>query len=838
MLIFNTLCIVTFRLFIHLEEEPWFLYIFLAAFNILYLFNNLEFWGLVALLFDVRQGKRLFAIVSAWDGPARLIGYGIAFVFSAISGTENLLWIAAFFMLISILLFIPLTRWKEMQNLVPTHHHHFATQSMQNVQAAITGNKLIRNAALVSFFSFCFYLITNFVLYGYIKKAFHTDESLAEFFSIFLVISRGLALIIKPLFINRLLDRIGLRRSLLIAPFSLLMLCCASLFLSGIHTSKTGFYLFMVMAVAVDILRSSVLSPVLLVTLQPLPAQQRLRGHTIIKGFMDPFAFLVTGILLLLTHSSAKETNLSLLSGILFIITLLWMFFSFSIDGNYIKTLAAAIRKRTLNDRDLVLTDSDSLDFLLNRIDKGSEEEVISILQLLSSQHIDQEKFYLRALRHNSPRIRRYALEFIRAKPDPALIPELKKMLNEEQDPANLSQIIRTIATLDKNEDLSVYLKHENPDLTDAAVMGLLFHDDHAGKTQAEQHIIKLLGADHFQDRVHALQMVGELKAVQFSDYVLNLIDNENETVRQEAVRTAGKLADEGLASRLLDIYLHTDGGKDAAILKSLQEAGEPAVLSIRQFLQSRQCSKAKRHRLFAALGKINGQSALTLLEECLKQFPEDRETIFSILYHRHFKCNGNAGLYEDFITQALDAASADLSILQTLQPEPEKNAMVIHALQLELDAIKDKCLWLFSFLYDSEKIRKARTGFELNTRESVANAFELIDMEVHKKYSAPFIALFENTDPVDKSHQLQKFFKLPSMTVSTAIKNMLVYQADLYNDWTKACCLYAFRNEPGLLDMEMIKPYLSSEHPIIKETAWFISNRQAGQEKMAGIKN
>ena len=299
-LIFNGLCMVLFRVFIFWESEKWFLYLFLAAFNIFYLFNNLEFWGLVSLLFDVRQSKRLFAIVSAWDGPSRMVGYGIAGVFAYVNGSntagvENLLWIAALFMLASVLLFIPLAGSADMKGLAPTDHHHYATQSLQQIQVALTGNKLIRNAAFVSFFSFCFYLVTNFVLYGYVKREFHSDKALAGFFAVFLVISRGLALVIKPLFINRLLDRLGLKKSLLISPVILLVMCLFAFCLSEGQSSRSIFYLFMIMAIAVDILRSSIQSPVLLATLQPLPAQQRLRGHTIIKGLMRSIFFFGNG---------------------------------------------------------------------------------------------------------------------------------------------------------------------------------------------------------------------------------------------------------------------------------------------------------------------------------------------------------------------------------------------------------------------------------------------------------------------------------------------------------------------------------------------------------------
>ncbi|HMH32013.1 MAG TPA: MFS transporter, partial [Puia sp.] len=510
-LIFNALIIVLFRIFIDLHEGEWFLYIFLASFNILYLLNNLEFWGLVALLFDVRQSKRLFAIVSAWDGPARLTGYAVSGAFVIINGkndivtSKDLLIIASLFMLAALIFFIPMARSKEMRNIAPVDHHHYATQTLQHIQASLTGSKLIRNAAFVSFFSFCFYLVTNFVLYGYIKKDIDNDKSLDLFFSVFLIVSRGLTLIVKPLFINRLLDKIGLRKSMLISPVTFAILSAVAIVFS-FQSTKTGFYLFLIMAVSIDIMRSAIQSPVLLATLQPLPTQQRLRGHTIIKGLMDPFAFLASGILLLSITTTGQDINLSLLSWVLFSIAIVWIFFAFSVDSNYLKMLTAAVQKRILNERDISITDVNSLNFLLNRIEKGNEEEVLAVLNVVASQPVNREKFFIKALHHKSAKIKQQALRYIQIQQCFGCLPELKKMLDEESVLPVLPQLLLTIAVLDKNEDLSAYFNHENRDVSNAAVMAWLSQEDQERRRIAEDHVRKLFESGQLKEITNALR--------------------------------------------------------------------------------------------------------------------------------------------------------------------------------------------------------------------------------------------------------------------------------------------------------------------------------------------
>ncbi|HTQ65340.1 MAG TPA: MFS transporter [Puia sp.] len=815
-LIFNGLCIVFFRSLIHLQNEKWFLFIFLASFNVLYLLNNLEFWGLVAMLFDVRQGKRLFAIVSAWDGPARITGYLISFVLSTVIGIENLLWIAALFMLFSLLMFIPLARSEEMKTIAPSQHHHYATQSLQHIQASVTGNQLIRNVAVVSFFSFCFYLVTNFVLYGYLKKEFHNDTALARFFAVFLIASRGIALIIKPLFVNRILDKLGIQKSLLIAPVLLLILSISAVLLS--QQEKVLFYIFLVMAITADILRSSIQSPILLATLQPLPVQQRLRGHTIIKGLMDPFAFLATGILLLLTLGSGTEVNLSLLSIILIAVTLLWIFFAISIDGIYIKTLTVAIRKRLLHGHDISISDTDSLHFLFKRLEEGGEDEGITILHLVSSNPSSRDIFYEKALQHSSFNVRQIALKNIQAQHCQALLPALKKMLLNPDYREHLPQLLQCISVLDAAEDISSYLDHEDKEVSDTTVILLLSHQDHPKKSMAINYLFKLFGSSSRDNILSALKIVGELKLDQFYDEVHQLTSHMDESIRQYAFRVTGKLARENELLHLLQDY--TKSAEDKYILESLQFAGESALLPIQNSLLTEKFSRAKRRQLFILIGKIGGDIALDHLEKYLNQFPDDEYQLLSILFQQRFMAGMNGYDYRDSIHKKLNIAAAHVYGLNILSGQPQQYTLLIQAMELELQEIRDKCLFLFSFLYDADKIRRAKMGFELNAKESSANAYELIAVTVEKEYANLFTLIFEPEDLSNKCIHLAKYFKETFFSVDSLVEDILRDEMKKYNDWTKSVCFYIFKDQKRLMKEYLVMPYLSNEDPILKETA------------------
>jgi len=158
--------------------------------------------------------------------------------------------------------------------------------------------------------------------------------------------------------------------------------------------------------------------------------------------------------------------------------------------------------------------------------------------------------------------------------------------------------------------------------------------------------------------------------------------------------------------------------------------------------------------------------------------------------------------------------------MLEFLNTHQEKYALLIRALDWELVTIRTRCFWLFSFIYDGEKIRKAKAGIEANTKESIANSCELIEMMVEKEYSYPFILIFEHTELRFKCEQLKKWFSQPFISLSFLARHILSEKAYPFNDWTRSCFLYLFNDRPDLLKPALVKPFMDSENPILREMA------------------
>ncbi|MGZ5191733.1 MAG: hypothetical protein ACXWCZ_12025, partial [Flavisolibacter sp.] len=236
--------------------------------------------------------------------------------------------------------------------------------------------------------------------------------------------------------------------------------------------------------------------------------------------------------------------------------------------------------------------------------------------------------------------------------------------------------------------------------------------------------------------------------------------------------------------------------------------------------LDSGNCRLYKRRRLFLLLSKTGTPAAIDLLHECLEKYPQDSALLISLLYQAKYKCNESGKMFNKLIGETLEIAAGNVFKLNFLHRQPSNYSLLIRALELELSTLRDNCIYLFSFLYDNEKIRRAKSGFELNTSESIANAFELIERIIPREYATVFTAIFEDTDLQIKSIQLKNFNKHPATSIDYLIKDILVDQPAHFNDWTKSCILYTFKDEKGLLNEQVIQTYIKSEDPIIKEIA------------------
>ena len=373
-------------------NQGWFLYLMMAWFNVLYLLNNLQFWGIAALLFDLRQSKRLFAVISAGDIPAKFIGYTLALIFVPYTGTQNLLLLGAGCMAASLPFFNSILKAGPPEiHGYPDHgpkihepHHIHRPPKVGKIVKNIASNTYIRRIAFISLITSTCIILINYGFYGEVRKAYHDDVELASFIAFFYASLRIIAFVTKMVFTSRLTASVGIKQALFITPVGMVLLIGIIVFASRLTPDqKIIFYFFGVSSMLVDVLRTSFNSPVLLTLMQPLPTHERLRAHNIVKGIMDPFASLLSGIFLLSLFYLHSRVDLMFLCYVLLVLGGLWIVGVVLVNRQYLEILIKTIGTRYFSREEFDLTDEAIMQQLSKKMMTGTDLEVISILRML-----------------------------------------------------------------------------------------------------------------------------------------------------------------------------------------------------------------------------------------------------------------------------------------------------------------------------------------------------------------------------------------------------------------------------------------------------------------------
>lgn len=821
------------------------LYLMMAWFNVLYLLNNLEFWGIASLLFDVRQSKRLFGIISAGDIPAKFIGYSLALVVVSYIGTANLLLAGFFCMLASLPLLKKIRKTERIAKHEAHHHQHHGTHlparhaapaapsirhaahSVKQIIKNFSVNALIRRIAVVTVITSFVFNVANFSFYAKVKEAFHTDLNLAQFIALFFAIVRFGAMILKMVFTSRLINRLGTINSLLITPVLMILLVSAVLVLEQYSPGQRAvLYLFGALVIVVDVLRTAINTPVFLTLMQPLGTHERLRAHTIVKGIMDPFAFLTTGLLLLGVLKLEHAVHIETLSYLLLFFGLLWIVGIYLINRQYLQTLLKTIGNHFFHNSEFSLADSFTMNWIRQKLASGDEEEAENILKMVAmNNQLPLEELVEAALEHPSEKIRAEALRL--ANQRQLLLRDdvfVFNLLQEAQSPVLKAEAVQMLSRQGVRGEAIVPLIQSGEEVVQhAALTGILKKEDAPGKATAEGYLQYMLVSEDPAVRGRAARVLQELDGVRYLGEIRFLMEDGDAAVRREAFLAASRCSDPVLLQALL-AKLETD---EKSVLEALQAAGAAVLPYVEESIRLHPARVAKNKKLIRLSGRIGGERAQQLLLRLLRDDSALQQLLVKTLYHTHYRAAGEShSFFEGFIRENLRNAATILYMLKLLQANRHHYQVLHRSLELELNNLCDTLLYAFALVYDRNQIKDVRAAFWSGKREAIANALEIIEMTVRKDIAGCFNAIFEPAEVEEKVYALQKFYPVRFFrNVEVVLRSILAEEEGYhYDNWTAACSLYTSKKGHHALDNNVISKYLVAEHPLVSEAARFAS--------------
>jgi len=821
-IIFMAASILILQISSKLIKADWFDYLIFAWYYVLYLASNLCFWSITSTLFDVRQSKRLFAVISAGDIPAKFIGYTMAYFFVKAIGPLNMLWPAFAFMLGALPFLYQLSK----SGVV--HHHHHHADHIEFIQGRgfkvfvkrFTLNTLIRRLAVLTFIISASLAIINYAFYTEVKERHHDDKELSSFIILFMAGSQIVAALVKIIFTGRIVTSIGIKKSLLVTPLVLLGLLV--IIISAQYAASKSilvFYAFGIAAIAVEVLRTTITNPVFLTVMQPLNPNARSKAHAIVKGIMDPFAFLFSGVLLIIINSLNPANELLVICYILAVFGISWIISILLVNRSYHHTLLKAISSRFFSQDEFKLSDEEIQQQILKKIETGNETEIINILQMLNTQISGNSKeIIFKLLDHPSDNIKKVTLLLIQTRNIKGAEEKIKFLADHDQ---NKEIQILAVQSLCKEQTehhhLKHYLHHHDAGIKAAALIGMIKSADKENRQYAENILTDLLKSNHRKDKQTALEVLADVRDAYSHPHFSELLSDRD--FRLNALKVIGEAATPLLLEKIMTYFkehpLHAGA--------SLQAAGEKSIPFILKAISDHEQDNFFREKLITVLGKIGGGNAQARLFELLEKYPSDAGVIVKALHRSRYRATEETKEKLEAISLAYIIYGTELLYMQSLLEHNENYSLINSSLNIELTEIRNILICLFGCLYDHEKAFKIKQGLDMKKKESVANAMELIDMIVKKELAIPFNKLYEPTDIEYRSNSLKNF--LPADKVSQAqeiLSKILQEKPIAYNVWTKACSMYISKKSSVAVTPGLIEKFIHSENLLLKETALY----------------
>jgi hypothetical protein len=298
----------------------------MAGYRVIYLLTNLEFWGVSAVVFDVRQGKRLFGIISAGDMPAKAMGAVLAIF---IHSNADLPWLlaTAFGAYLVALLALRATLGSHVVEAVPAARGARQQAVAPGLRRWFGDSRLVQTMCLSLLGLAAVTTGIEYLFFVNVKHRFHDEAAIMRYVGTVLVSTYLVAMLFKLLLSQHTVDRLGVRWVLLALPVAVLVGLGLYGGLNRTDAEATLLY-FCGLYLGLEVLRRAVFDPVFLLLFQPLSPPERLQAHTLAKGLYEPLGMALGGGLLFALHALPGGQTWGpflwmgvLMAGVLFLLT-------------------------------------------------------------------------------------------------------------------------------------------------------------------------------------------------------------------------------------------------------------------------------------------------------------------------------------------------------------------------------------------------------------------------------------------------------------------------------------------------------------------------------------
>jgi len=831
--VFLILNLVFFRYLIGLTSTSAWLYYSLYIWeSLLGVVTTTQFWLIANYLFNAREAKRLFPLLTASAIMGGITGGYTSLIVDFIGGTPNLAFLCMSLLGVAMVLMNLAWRHRDqsIERSLRAYSHNESSASFTIIGEVIG---LIRNSRhlklLIGIVSFTFVVIqiADFQFNAYASENIKEVDKLTKFLGSWVSNLSIIALIFQVFFANRLIKRFGVVAAMVMLPITMLVSSAWILLSYGLSS-------ILAVKIGDGAMRHSINKVGTELLFLPLPPEVKKKTKAFLDMFVEKFARGTGGFLLLIFYTWLG-LSVAQLSFVSITLASIWLVLCGAAYREYVNSFRQALAKRRIDVEAISVSikDEATINALIVSLASQNERQVNYALRLLESvDGVDLVPPLRPLLRHPSCEVRLLTVRLLQQRGDSDLLPEVEPLLHDQDEDVR-REAVRFHAQHSKISTLEIlgqWLNDEDVGLQGAALYHLAEKPELAAQLLSPQFIDSFMqrGAPSRRQVADAL---GILRDERYYPILRQLLDDADAVVKARAIRSAGQTR----AREFVPLLLQNLG--DRTFRKFAREAlagyGDDITETLARYLSDHSTSLEIRRELPRALSLIASQRSVEVL---LGNLPKDDD----ILRYQMIKAlNKLRARYPELnFDQRVDQALIDelknyFRMLATLHVTADPaasngrpgSALLKRALQERLDDHLERIFRLLGLRYPPQDIYNAFAATNSANRMIRANAIEFLDNILANDLKRVLLPVVEDLPVEQVLQQADGVFDVPINNRRQALEH-LVANSD---SWLRSCALYEIWRS-GLAEefWPLINRAKEAPDTLVQETATFVLRQYA----------
>lgn len=829
--------VILFWLAITLSDAGWVLYAYYMWSAIGCLILVAQFWMLANGMFNPRDGKRLFGMITAGGTLGAMAGglaanWAVSFLF----GTRQLLGLVVALLAGAFVVAGLALKERDRLSAVNRRENDLVDETVPphapGIVREILGTGYLRTIAGVIFVSVVVSTLIDYQFKAKAKIAYPSADALAGFFGSYYAWLSAVTMVGQVWLTGKVLTALGLGTSLLFLPATLMAGLLSILAWPGLMAATAT-------RLAEAALRTGINQSGVQILYLPIPDAIKDKVKVFLDVTVERLADAMAAVIILLCSFALAGDPIRLVGYCAIALVAIWFTLVSRAHAGYVDALrrSLAYHEVSLETARIDFADEGTIDTVLATLDQQDEPSILFTLDLAERfeprsvvAHLPRE-----LLRHPSAEVRRRALTLVAASLEPNALAAIFELLTSESAQVR-SEAIQTLAAklkIGAAPFVLPLLQSPQAPTRRAAIQLLLGSGDEVARQEALaafRGMVEARGSEAEKTRVEAARLMGESVEPEFPGYLSQLIrTDESPAVVREALASAAKGKYAGLVAETI-AQLRNHETKSAA-RQALAQYGEIAVQPLRNALFDHRIARDLRLDIPRTLSKIHSQSAMNAVLAGLLE--EDRSLRFQSILALEEMARRFPGLRVD--RQIIESAMVSdamlyaqrFAIFFVLFADVEQSSigrpsLLRQALVESMERVRVRIIWLLSLIYPSKDIRGIWGALNSADAAKHAYAVELLDNLLTGNVKRYIFPLYGDTLEPKRFSLSLHFLGWASLDVTTAL-GMLFEQSDM---WLTAATLWeiGIRGLPGFHDK--IAKYLHSENDVLRETAELVMHR------------